>query len=753
MTENYTDKLWGKIDFLHDRYKKKHLYLSNFIEVTKIYQNACLAYSKELSSLTNKTYQFTEKSNSSLSLTLESLLSNFSLQIKEYNDLFNSIKTQIYDPITKKIDDYSHKEKEMYNSYIKARNVYTSTKTNLEKAKKDFENNAKTCEKNIFNCMELENKTTTKDVEKYKCINRTSGLIVTSKTLEKKYLSQIEETNKARISETTKQTDLLNYYQLIDTENYNNLKNNLYLFLTSISKLYTTIFSNLEIIASQYNNISIENDINNFLEENKSELKPDSPIEFEPYNPEATLITDAICCDFKECEKLNVNFEVICTLQRNFKDIRKDLNMDYEYKKNRLRILTIRIFKIGHSTCFTEDEKDELLCYMKVPEFRNYFIITLSKQRIKSRYQRSKLLILELADILNYILKCDEKERNYEIASNCIIISQTFYFEYKSKDNDQKYKKYLFEYIVNNKIFKTFDFWEGIIEYMIQGELKKSEEINKQIIENETQEEKKLRISNIAFSQLLPYASNMVEFYVNKNDINVLISSFIKKYEIDKTLADTIYENIKNLNPKKIEIDYNLDDSNNKENEIEDRNRSFSGEKDNKKYDDIPSNRKNNSRGYSLHTKTHFNLFRLKFNKNNEINSNEKKEKEKEKKKERKDNNNVINCNNDDDNHNSIEDKGSNKSKGRGKTFVMNIFRLSKFINLDDIEKIEDIKKNDNNIKDNVIEITEEIDYLKKISNKDDNRKASNNLNSDDKGKDIYYNINNDKKNEKETNK
>ena len=82
----------------------------------------------------------------------------------------------------------------------------------------------------------------------------------------------------------------------------------------------------------------------------------------------------------------------------------------------------------------------------------------------------------------------------------------------------------------------------------------------------------------------------------------------------------------------------------------------------------------------------------------------------------------------------------------------MNIFRLSKFINLDDIEKIEDIKKNDNNIKDNDIEINEEIEYLKKISNKDDNRKASNNLNSDDKGKDIYYNINNDKKNENETN-
>ena len=44
----YENELWGKVDFLHDRYKKKHLYVSNFIEIITKYQNACLNFSKSL---------------------------------------------------------------------------------------------------------------------------------------------------------------------------------------------------------------------------------------------------------------------------------------------------------------------------------------------------------------------------------------------------------------------------------------------------------------------------------------------------------------------------------------------------------------------------------------------------------------------------------------------------------------------------------------------------------------------------------
>ena len=53
----YENELWGKVDFLHDRYKKKHLYVSNFIEIITKYQNACLNFSKSLSTIVNKNYQ------------------------------------------------------------------------------------------------------------------------------------------------------------------------------------------------------------------------------------------------------------------------------------------------------------------------------------------------------------------------------------------------------------------------------------------------------------------------------------------------------------------------------------------------------------------------------------------------------------------------------------------------------------------------------------------------------------------------
>lgn len=109
-----------------------------------------------------------------------------------------------------------------------------------------------------------------------------------------------------------------------------------------------------------------------------------------------------------------------------------------------------------------------------MPKFRNYFIITLSKQRTKGRFQRGEKLIEDLAEILNFILDISEKEQNYEDAKNCIILSQTFYTEIIiDKKTKQKYKRYLFDYIMDNKWLTSISFWAGIIDYMIQKEIKK----------------------------------------------------------------------------------------------------------------------------------------------------------------------------------------------------------------------------------------------------------------------------------------
>ena len=98
----------------------------------------------------------------------------------------------------------------------------------------------------------------------------------------------------------------------------------------------------------------------------------------------------------------------------------------------------------------------------------------LSNQRIKGRYKRSKKLIDDLSDILNKILEISEREKNYEEAKNCLILSQTYYYEIKKEDK-KMYKYYLFNRIKHNKWLNSLEFWNNLIVTMTEIEIKNSE--------------------------------------------------------------------------------------------------------------------------------------------------------------------------------------------------------------------------------------------------------------------------------------
>ena len=549
----YENELWGKGEFLHERYKKKHLYISNFIDIITKFQNSCLNFSKSLLLIISRKYQLLEEKDNSIYNTVQKLLSFIELQSQEYNELYDNIKTNILEPTIKVLEELNRKEKDLFNLYLKSKNQYINSKTNLEKAQKEYENSIKICEKVIHNAKISESNPLVSDEEKDKNTNKTNSFINNSKNLENKYFACVEEANKMRENEYKQEKDLLNFYQQIDSDNYNNIKGMIGIFLVFIKKMSESIINAIESLSNQYKNINIANDLNIFIQNNKSAQKPDEQIIFIPYSPEATLKTTSISGgDDEENQKLQINYEVISTLRKSFRNICQDLNMEIETQKNRLRILTFKVFRIGPNINFSEEEKNELLSYLKIPEFRAFFIINLSKQRTRGRYKRGEKLIEDLADILDFILKISEKENNFEDAKNCIILGQTFYSEIQiTKDNNTEiYKRYLLEYIINNKWLKSIPFWEGIIDFMINKEIDKNKSINEDLFNNETLEERKTRISNIAFSQLLSYSNNMIDFYIKRDLIKNVIDLFVKKYNIEKDMAQMIYENLENAPQK-----------------------------------------------------------------------------------------------------------------------------------------------------------------------------------------------------------
>ena len=547
MTLEYKENLWGKIDLLHQRTQKEHNNLNIFSDIITKYQHSLSEFSKLIDNIKNKNAQIAEEKDSTFDLTLKNFKGVLLSHISEFRECAKYMESTIIVPIIQPIDDKYPIEKEMYIQYNKAKSVYNNSIINLEKSKKDFDHAAKVCENNIYNLIQLKAISLNPQNNDPKTDEKIKVSIINAKNFENKYYKCLQEANKARENEINKQIELLNYYEKLHTNFYNKINCVISYFIPMVKKMLASVLLSLDGLEDRFKKINIKQDNKGFLEKNKSDLKPTPPIPFVPYYPEANLSTNTISgSDKKELEMLDINYNVISILNDGLRDIRKDLNMEEEKKKYRLRFLCRKIFKTGPGVGFKPEEKKELISLMKESFYKSYFLITLSKQRTKGRFQRSETLLRDLSEILHYILEESKKTNDFESAKNCIILSQTFYHEKPKANNKKETKKvYLFDYIKNFKWLKNLEFWEGIIENMIQNEISKNDEVKKKDNVHETTDEIKSRLSNIGFSQVLSYSNTMIEFKILKDDINKIADIFIKKYEIEQSMAEIIYENIK----------------------------------------------------------------------------------------------------------------------------------------------------------------------------------------------------------------
>ena len=83
---------------------------------------------------------------------------------------------------------------------------------------------------------------------------------------------------------------------------------------------------------------------------------------------------------------------------------------------------------------------------------------------------------------------------------------------------------------------------------MIQKEILKNEEINK----NKDEKEQQSNAKNIVFSQVFSYSNNMIDFNINKDDIISMVEKFCREFEIEQSMLDSIIENINAMENNKL---------------------------------------------------------------------------------------------------------------------------------------------------------------------------------------------------------
>lgn len=408
----YEQNLWGKVDLLHEKYHREHTYMIHFIEMITKFQLACLDFSKNLKSVLNKKFTLADSQDSTVYKSMESFKQCLSTHSNVFNEANESFKSILIDPITKSINESFSKEKELYLQYSKTRSIYNNSKNSLQKINNEFQNKAKDCEKLVYNAKKSKMYSLASHEQILKLEAKATESIASTALLEDKYINILKDANKARENEINSQKTIHNFYQNITNDYYSKIKMMTGFFITGLKKMYTGIFMEIDSLGDKLNRIKIEKDINDFVEKNKTDAKPDKTIFFIPYKPAADSIDySKISSKRKDSVDLDVSLEVIKTFQKIFKHIRTDLNMDEERKKNRLRLLSNQLFKIENNSNFTKKEKDELFAYLKEPNWRNYFIKFLSKLEAKG-LKDDETIFNNLKEVFSHISELSENEKD-----------------------------------------------------------------------------------------------------------------------------------------------------------------------------------------------------------------------------------------------------------------------------------------------------------------------------------------------------
>ena len=546
MSFQYEQNLWNKIDLLHERYTRHHTYMIHLIEVLSKYHQACFEFSKTIKNILSKNYSMYDDTPSTFNNSMKSFIKTLSTHSQLFLQTSENIKTVITEPMLKSLNEHSQKEKDTYNTYSKSRYLYNNLKSSLDKIHKEFEQRAKESESLVYNSKKSKFYNLVNQEQLTKMEAKATEALTNTSICEEKYMNTLNETNKARENETLLQKKSHNFYENSDTYHYNQIKSLIGFFITSLKQMQTTI--NIEIIdlTDKFNRLNLNNDIKEFIDENKSDEKPDVNIEFIPYIPcpELTKRTN-MNVKGEEMKDFDINYEVVNAFQKYLKNIRTDLNLDEEKKKNIMRNLIDHLLKTEDNSfnIFSKKDLEELLNKLQDPFMKSYFLLYISKVKSKGLI-KSENLFQNLKEIFFFILKVSEENQDFDTTQNCISLCQTLYIENKLT----KSKKYLIDFMLDYNWLNTMEFWEGIIEYKIEKEILKNEEINK----DKDEKQLKSNAKNIVFSQVFSYSNNMVQFNINKEDIIAMVEKYCREFEIDNSMLNSIVENINNAVNNKI---------------------------------------------------------------------------------------------------------------------------------------------------------------------------------------------------------
>ena len=541
---NFEKDLWGQCNKLHERLGKKIEYYKTLSKSFEPIINLFGELNKKINSMKftmdptipvelyteSKTNRFnsveTEPKWYGIPLTMKKIKEFIANCVDYNNQTLYHVITNLNQLIKK-----MKKEKNEYENFQKSLYILSDSKKTMEKNMKTYHSKMSAAEQSVFNLKSIEVKNMSinndatlilesKDMQENKAKELTDESIRSFKT----YKDSVIKANELREESIKIQKNLLYTYQDIEEEIgkiHNIISNIFYSNLKSQKQFIEEIKKEMDKIK---NNINTDKDIKQLIIDYSGNEEPEEIIPFINF-------TSKIDFDKSDNNKdFLIYIQSINYIKNKIEEEYPNYNEQLEIEKNDMRETTYKIF-----TKYTNELDIKLKKEIENKNTHSFFLILLSKLRTNNRFQQNAELIDCLGIILNNMLDVAEKDNNYDNARNCIILSQTFFCE---KNND---KYYLIEKIRNHKWLITTDFWVNFIDKMIDQEIDKfivcHPEVTKYRILNgleEINEKMKFKLSELLFSQLLPYVNNMNEFNLGFKNIVPIIEAFSQKYQFLK---------------------------------------------------------------------------------------------------------------------------------------------------------------------------------------------------------------------------
>ena len=360
------------------------------------------------------------------------------------------------------------------------------------------------------------------------------SLLKEEKENERTYIGLINNTNRLQEEYIEIKNRNLNEIQDLEEELGDYIKDSLRKFIIFQVAYLRNMQYDVDKKAKVIEGINVKNDIQKYINENKSDNIPPTKFEYVPY------ISKIGKNEEKDKQIQNITPE-ICLEVNNFISNVFPLERPNEIKlfktKTQVDIEDI-IQKIynGEKLKF-EDTKDiaKIIMYKRT---RRILLREINNFRIKNNNCLLNVNAYDtISDILKESLKLVKQERDYESAKMIINISSILYRE---SNDEEKEKIYIISNLRHEKIIRNYEFWKELIKYNIIEEMH-----CKKIFDLCSDEKEKLekeypkKLSDTTISKLKIFSKNMIDFHCRPNFIKQIIQEFKEYYQLDdKKLED-----------------------------------------------------------------------------------------------------------------------------------------------------------------------------------------------------------------------